>query len=300
MLHEFAVEPSLLGTWQNVRYFMGKFGVDQGRLISRYPRRWERLVLEGLSCGPVEKARIEETLRRGKNRLLHRFHEWRDGTPWLVNAEEEHSKRPFHAILADANPNTQPFILLEADLDDTQPPKLWDIPRTRIVKRTALEMVGALRVLLRMAKTVLFVDRNFGPKSKNFRLVLEGCLLAMLDQHKKCQAHQIEYHTGDALDGGEFTRLCQGHLPDIIPNGVRVRVVRWRSEDLHNRYVLTDVGGISFGQGLDQASDTAQQDDVVTLLDRAVAEELLQGFIGSPPKYTRDPVEVLLTGRKTV
>ena len=77
---------------------------------------------------------------------------------------------------------------------------------------------------------------------------------------------------------------------------MRVRVVRWRSGELHNRYVLTDVGGISFGQGLDQASDTAQQEDVVTLLDKGLAEELLQGFIGSPPKYTRDMVEVVLIG----
>lgn len=116
----------------------------------------------------------------------------------------------------------------------------------------------------------------------------------------ECQAHCIEYPTGDDLEGGDFTTLCHGHLPDIIPNGVRLRVVRWRSEELHNRYVLTDVGGVSFGQGLDQASDTAQQEDLVTLLDRAVAERLLQSFIGSPPKYTRDPVEVHLTGRKPV
>lgn len=300
MLHEFALEPTLLGTWQNVRYFMGKFGVDQGRLISRYPKRWERLVLEGLSCGPVEKARIEEALRRAKNRLLPRFHEWRESASWLVNAKEEHSKRPFHAIIAAANPNTQPFILLEGDLDETLPPRLWAVPRTRIVRRTALEMVEALRVLLRMAKTVLFIDRNFVPKSKNFRVVLEGCLFAMLDQYKKCQAHRIEYHTGDDLEGGDFTTLCHGHLPDIIPNGVHLRVVRWRSGELHNRYVLTDVGGMSFGQGLDQASDTAQQEDVVTLLDQIVAEELLQGFIGHTPKYTRNSVEVQLTGRKVV
>jgi hypothetical protein len=300
MLHEFALEPSLLNNWPNVRYFMGKFGVDQGRLISRYPKRWERLVLDGLSCGPVERARIEEVLRRGKGRLLPRFHEWRDGVPWLLNAEEEHSKRPFHAIIAATNPNAKPFILLEGDLDDTQPPRLWDIPRTRIVKRTATEMVEALRVLLRMAKTVLFVDRNFGPKSKNFRLVLEGCLVAMLDQYKKCQAYRIEYHTGNDLEAGDFATLCHGHLSDIIPRGVRLRVVRWRSGDLHNRYVLTDVGGVSFGQGLDQASDTSQQDDLVSLLDQHIAEELLNGFIGPKPKYTRDPVEVLLTGRKTV
>ncbi len=300
MLHEFALEPSLLNGWQIVRYFMGKFGVDQGRLISRYPKRWERMVLDALSCPPVERARIEEALRRGKNRLLSRHHEWQESLSWLANAEAEHALRPFHGIIAADNPNNRPFILRESDLDETQPPPLWAVARSRVVKRTAAEMVEVLQVLLRMAKTVLFVDPNFGPRSRNFRVVLEGCLVAMLDQHKKCQAHRIEYHTGDDLEGGDFTTLCHGHLTDIIPNGVRLRLVRWRSRELHNRYVLTDVGGISFGQGLDQASDTAQQEDVATLLDRSVAEELLQGFIGSPPKYTRDSVEVTIIGKKAV
>jgi hypothetical protein len=300
MLHEFALEPSLLNGWQVVRYFMGKFGVDQGRLISRYPKRWEKMVLDALSCPPVEKARIEEALRRGKNRLLSRHNEYQESLPWLANAEAEHAVRPFHAIIAADNPNNRLFILREADLDETQPAPLWAISRSRLVKRTATDMGRVLQVLLRMARTVVFVDRNFGPKSKNFRLVLEGCLVAMLDQHKKCQAHRIEYHTGDDLDGGDFTTLCHGHLPEIIPNGVRLRLVRWRSSELHNRYVLTDMGGISFGQGLDQASDTAQQEDVVTLLDRTVAEELLQGFIGQAPKYTKDSVEVRVHGRKLV
>jgi hypothetical protein len=300
MLYEFALEPSLLNGWQIFRYFMGKFGVDQGRLISRYPRRWEKMVLDALSCGPVEKARIEESLRRGKNRLLSRYHEWQEMLPWLTNAEEEHSKRPFHAIVAAANPNNQPFILRETDLDETQPPALWNIPRSRAVKRNATDMAAAVQVLLRMAKTILFVDRNFGPRIKNFRLVLEAFLISMLDEHKKCKANRIEYHTGDGLEGGDFTTLCHGHLPDIIPNTMRLRLVRWHWGELHNRYVLTDVGGISFGQGLDQASDTAQQEDVVTLLDKDLAEQLLEGFIGSPPKYTKDRVEVVLTGTKVV
>ena len=31
----------------------------------------------------------------------------------------------------------------------------------------------------------------------------------------------------------------------IVPDGVRLRLVQWRSRELHNRYVLTDVGGVA-------------------------------------------------------
>jgi hypothetical protein len=71
-----------------------------------------------------------------------------------------------------------------------------------------------------------------------------------------------------------------------------------------NRYVLTDTqadtGGVQFGQRLDEASETAQREDVITLLDTALANDLLQGFLGSPPKYSRDPTEVVGKGTKIV
>jgi hypothetical protein len=129
--------------------------------------------------------------------------------------------------------NFEWFILQETDLDEIQPPALWNIPRSRAVNRTATDMAGVVRVLLRMAKTILFVDRNFGPRNKNFRLVLEAFLLSTLDEHKKRQAHRIEYHTGDDLEEGDFTRLCHGRLPDVFPNKVQLRLVRWRSGGLH-------------------------------------------------------------------
>ena len=40
MLFEYAVEPVLLNNWPSFRYFYEKFGVPQGRLISRYPKHW--------------------------------------------------------------------------------------------------------------------------------------------------------------------------------------------------------------------------------------------------------------------
>lgn len=45
MIHEYAVEPDLLNTWEQVSFLLPHFGIDHGRLIVKYPHQWEAEVL---------------------------------------------------------------------------------------------------------------------------------------------------------------------------------------------------------------------------------------------------------------
>jgi hypothetical protein len=46
VLFEYAVEPKVIGSsWQRFLYLIEKFGFDRGRLISRFPGKWEREVI---------------------------------------------------------------------------------------------------------------------------------------------------------------------------------------------------------------------------------------------------------------
>jgi hypothetical protein len=94
MLYEFALEPALLSNWDRVRYYLGRFGVDQGRLIARFPRHWDKLVLAALAdCKQVERHRIIEALFRLHDHLRPRHDEWDTTLDWLQNAEAEHCQR---------------------------------------------------------------------------------------------------------------------------------------------------------------------------------------------------------------
>ena len=65
MLKEYALQPELLSSWSVFRYLSEKFGYGRGRVIARYPKRWERLVYDALGhCKPVEKQKIVEGLIR--------------------------------------------------------------------------------------------------------------------------------------------------------------------------------------------------------------------------------------------
>ena len=64
----------------------------------------------------------------------------------------------------------------------------------------------------------------------------------------------------------------------IIAAGLQVQFQRWNGEDLHNRFVLTELGGVAFLEGLDQYDGKGRSKDVVVLLDRDVAQQLIENY----------------------
>ena len=105
MIHEYALEPELVATWGNrhdFRYFVEKFGLGQPRIMSRYPKRWNRLVWEAFRGDDgIERKRMEELLvRLGENMVRRRDYVFNPEQSWLVNAYDEDTRVPFYAILA--------------------------------------------------------------------------------------------------------------------------------------------------------------------------------------------------------
>jgi hypothetical protein len=162
MLYEYALEPALLSNWKDFRYFVEKFGVTKGRLISCYPKRWKKLVYESLAnCGEIERKRIEDRLQTLDDRMLKRQHEWNSQQDWLTNAEAEHVRRPFYAIVAKTNPHKQEYILEGESISEEHP--FWAAPKSPPVLRIAQEMATRVAPLLRISEEILFVDPHFGP-----------------------------------------------------------------------------------------------------------------------------------------
>src|SRR5262245_49855050 len=182
MIYEYALEPELVATWGNPkegRYFVEKFGIGQPRVVSRYPKKWKRLVLEACQGNDVEKKRVEELVQRLGERMVRR-HEylWDLGHTWFQNAKDEHERTPFHAILARENPDGNASVLVGDELHDAMP--LWAVPHGVMVIRKAAEMAASVVAMLRIANVVLFVDPYFGPESLRHRRALEAFLGAAI------------------------------------------------------------------------------------------------------------------------
>jgi hypothetical protein len=302
MIYEYALEPALLSNWKDFRYFAEKFGVAKGRLISRFPKRWERMVLDSLAgCGEVEKARIVESLIGLKKCIRSRHHEWNDQHNWLLNAETEHGKRPFHAIVATSNPRSLAFVLEADSLSESNP--LWCLPRFPPVQRTAIDMAQRVAPLLCFSHRILFIDPHFRPDKIKWRRPLEAFLEVATYKRRPGDLLKVEIHVKDDLETGLFTAHSQRSLPEIIPTGVKVRIVQWhereRAEKLHNRFILTDLGGVSFGVGLDDSDGEDGQTDDIQLLNEETYKLRFSQYAGSTPAFDL-VAEITIDGKRRV
>lgn len=286
MIHEFALDPVLLGNWERFRYLTEKFGVCQGRLISRYPKRWKAMVYTAASgVSDVERKRIEVRLKGIDEKMLARTHQWDDSQNWLLNAECEHGRQPFHAIIAHANPQGHDWVLPCDDLDEATP--LWATERERIVTRDAAGLAAAVSPLIRAAKSVIFIDPHFDPYKARVRNTLKAFLEACLAGRVGLALERAEFHTAFKTEIGDFAGECLRQLPQRIPVGISLRIVRWREraggEGLHNRYILTERGGVRLAWGLDEGSP-AQTDDI-SLLEPALYDTRLAQYCSEQPAF---------------
>ena len=309
MIYEYALEPDLVATWTDrhvCRYFMQSFGFGQGRIVSRYPNSWQRRVWNAFEgTDDFARVRLTELLARLSERMVQRCntHWEHDPTTWLENAEHEHGRRSFRAILARANPRNHVGVLTETAVDEDNVSG-WAVSHGRPVARNTTEAAEALAPLLRCSSTVIFVDPYFGPERPRYRRPFRAFLDRMVDRRPGENPERVEVHTSAEHTGTEafFRGECEAELPRCVPEGMRILVRRLSrkpgGEQLHNRYILTDLGGVTFGIGLDDGNE-GETDDI-TLMDRETYELRWSQYVGNPPPGFEQeglPVEVIGTRR---
>ena len=179
-----------------------------------------------------------------------------------------------------------PGIIREEDLDEVDEPR-WKAEVQRHIERTAAEMAACAYTLLRNAKEILLVDPYFNPQAQRFRRPFEAFLRAAANRGPGIPIERIEVHTGDSAAGTKafFDGECRKCLPRHIPSGLKVRLVRWDQRYLHNRYVLTECGGLKFGTGLDDPDGRTVLHDLVDLLTPEPFKEIWNQYQREAPVF---------------
>ena len=185
MIHEYAVEPEVVASWHDrgkFRFFIDQFGYGAGRVVGMYPSKtnWRKHVLEALDAdfSPTDKDRtrmVEIVKKLIASKVQRVGSEWNGTLDWLANAESEHLRKPFHAILARENPRDNETVMLEADILEREADG-WDAPQSRRVQRSAESMSECVAPMLRCATRVLFVDPYFRANKRRFRKPLAAFL----------------------------------------------------------------------------------------------------------------------------
>jgi hypothetical protein len=258
------------------------------------------MVYEACSrCADVERKKIEEGLVNIKSKLIASNREYNQTMVWLENAETQHLLQPFHAIIAGSNPRARPEVLIADALDENNP--LWKVNREVCISRNATQLALCLKPLFQACSEVLFVDPHFNPAKHKYLNAFRQFFLAM-DGNPKIR--RIEYHLEESEEKPSkefFEEKCQENLPDLLNKGIEITLVRWRKiegkEDLHPRYILTDIGGVRIEHGLDEGDEGETTD--VSLLEHSLYSKRWTDFqrATSPYEYVD---EVKVCGARSV
>lgn len=326
MISEFALEPELVATWhdrEKFLFFDEKFGPRTGRIVSAFPKRWKHLVWKAFNEGSHgqdqnAKKRFDALLSLLSENMVKRAGAFPEIKVWLERAEAEHAVRPFHAIVATQNPRNHEQIIIADELIENGH-NLWQMTDNSPVRRTAAELVTAVAPILRVCRQIVFIDPYFDPTKSRFMKPMDGFLKKIWNNRYCAAEPQVELHTGvdrysreyergAERDIKEKRRVCdnlkrniQSRLPQIIPRGKKMRIFIWKQrelgEKLHNRYILTEVCGVSFGIGLDKADDleTMETDDLQILTPSQLTFRWKK-YKGSPAAFDSVAEPFELTG----
>ena len=300
MIHEYALEPELFVKWGEPTlggHFIDQFGFNRhgqatGRVVALYPDNWRNKIkkmLRETPLRPKEKESVVELLRyitKNQPKIVRSHHSihWNCRKSWLENAEIEHNSRPFHAILARKNLRKNPSVVCEANVwpivPGATPPRLWAVSHTGPVDRTADDLATHLKPMLRCATRILFVDPHFRALPSKWQKPLRKFLEIICDGSREVT---LEYHVSACYKAAppwnKFLNECQQVLPKLIPRSFALTVRRWQNwganATFHDRYILTDIGGLSFPKGLsEQIGDTTD----IFRLDRKTYQKRLQDY----------------------
>jgi hypothetical protein len=271
MIYEYAVDPSLFTAEDKVCFLLESFGRDNGRLISEIKKdHWVNLVRAAIQASgqrPVAKHTLKEALKilTKKNKALYcRQQQIEEDPSWFSMTQQAHSMWPYRGIVLEEYDGDEPhYIVRDIHLSSKSN---WGAPTSLTVDREATAMVAAMAAMLVNAREVILVDRNFrfenqhgSPVSKYKNVLLE---IARLLANKKYgpPVGKLIYHIGDEYyDTANIQKQFNRYLSADFPKKLRLEFAIWPKKDLHDRFILTDIGGIDCGIGLDEYAGTSDR-----------------------------------------
>ena len=256
MEYEYAIEPEVVASsWNNCRYVMSLFGLENGRLISQFPSGWFSEIHHLSKQLPdMERSRVQEKLISAKRecKVMKFSRPYDSNKSWIENAIFEHQQESFGGVIVlEKMKPPRPQIFPIQELDEKEIPIASQIPTDEA------SILGVSHGLLRFGSRIEIVDPHFRldrkiEDAKSRRLV--NSILEVLKEYKRCSMVKIHYKDHSSMPTIQLFRERLGNFPSLVPEGMKLEMYRWTEKadcpyDFHGRYLLTDKGGVFFDGG---------------------------------------------------
>lgn len=282
MIYEYALDPVLVVNWATSRIgrYVMQFGLDQRRLVSDFPKNWRDRVFGAF----YEHFDYDDTSLEFENaqfdlnaylQILTDYMVYRNievsTDNWFDAAISEHNSRPFYAIFTSNKKDelSPPEVITEKNVENIRDTHWW-LPTVTPTRKSAAEIAIVLRPLLQASRDIYIVDPyfDFYPQEPRFlnTLIAIVCQAIKLPRAIQCTP-SITVITGVERNGKTNDQQAQKfaenirnramqYLPKKIPNGIPIQLLILKNapggNPLHNRFLLTDIGGVIVPYGIDE------------------------------------------------
>jgi hypothetical protein len=303
MIKTFAIDPDAIKDAEVCAHFR-YFGFDKGRIIGAIPNEWINELTRALSeIEPTRESRIrihvEELMKTG---AIQRLPGISPTNSWIETAIATSDDFIQGIIVESKKGNGDKRLLDSNDLGDKG--SIWDVPSHLVINRNAKEMAQQVAVFMRHAKLIRFIDPYYCAKPRYLSFVHE-CVDIRRQWPSKSRLC-LEFHFvvkpngyGSDLESirsetiGEFSK-CSDATIRSVHKKMRPRdscaFFQWvdsrvdAADRFHERYLLTELGGVEFGGGLD--SKRSKETTSVSRLSSQTIEKLEQTYSKSGSRLT--------------
>lgn len=280
----FAIEPEAINNWHGLRYAVEKFGYSKGLLIARYPKTWERMVIDACKLnndvGDLDMARIVERLQAIKgDRLVRMGLPYGDGG-WLDNVGVEDVLNKLSAVLVRNQVVSGKF----HRIDDAHE-NLFENRRDFRVKRDANALAEAAKYVLVTSDQIVLVDPYFQSGRKCIKVLNSMLSICMANGGLPNHIFVFTDHSTDSRQSALVKLDYEGLLNAWVQRGVRFTISRVAGnqldQDFHARYLFNKNAGLRFDRGFVEPEDHGEREHEtdVSCMDAAFVNELYTRFI---------------------
>ncbi len=216
---------------------------------------------------------------------------------WADNAIVENQRQAFRAVIVADSIVRGGNVLNANELDETDP--LWRVEQGQFVARDPAALRDAIQLLLRLSSRVVLIDPYFRPQQRD-KASAFGALSSRVSPGSKLEVHARLGVVGDPSHDW-FKEQCELHLPRWIDVGHATTVHTWGQraggQRLHNRYLVTNIGGVKFGDSVEQGQ--LGERDHISILDESSRADLWSQFVDPTGAFDRIGSPVAVIGTRT-
>ena len=188
---------------------------------------------------------------------------------WCKEALASHDTTPLNGIIvSDAIERTYRKNSLVSSVNKLLFPNVkWWSPTDSSLRlnRTIQDYKDALRLILRHAKSIMFIDPYIDPSQRNYAGFIQ-LLEAIGNRPSQSPRPLVELHRKSRRGSGKNAPLWNHQdmentfrnkfEPALLQSNLKVKVFVW--DDFHDRYLISDLVGIQMSNGFDTSTGPLQ------------------------------------------